>query len=66
MKKEIADLVDAAIPAAFGLLILAMPRALLKRSIPEHELEARMRKVRLIGGVLVTIGAAGAAMQLLR
>lgn len=66
MTKQIADLVDSAIPAAFGLLILAMPRALLKRGIPEHELEARMHKVRVIGGVLVTIGAAGVAMQLMR
>jgi hypothetical protein len=65
MTKEVADLVDAAIPAAIGLIVLSVPRAFLKRDLAEHERDARLHRLRLIGGLLVTVGAAMVGMQLL-
>jgi hypothetical protein len=66
MRKELADLVDAAIPLAFGLMMLAWPRSLTKRDLAEHERTALLRKIRLLGGALITIGAFTLALEWLR
>lgn len=63
MKKDLADLVDAALPAVFGLVILLVPPSVWLRRTPEVERPGRARKLRLMGGLLVTLGAASVAVE---